>query len=295
MGNMKRVIRVGICILDNHINRIKSCIKMWQKSKYFKSKNIELNLLIADNKKANEADAKLFGLVDSIYYIGGDTIKIEVERLISEKVIGIQNAELLFGAGYAKKQNAILYFAVKYGMDGLFFPAEENTVAPVYHCDYNSLDPDVRVDPICSENDFKLFMELTGSREKAQNSFIDLRSKDSILPFFSLPVSRGEDGYLSKCRSDSETIAQKFFKKCINWIRYKPILSYIANPASYESRIKDIKAKLQLILPKVSRYFKDWYFMMILHELNVYDKNVKNHYRMFKHTTLSWNRLMQFI
>jgi len=160
------------------------------------------------------------------------------------------------------------------------------------------------------------------------NLCINLKEPNRIFPFYNPPRARGEDTFLSTClsdrkvlkvpcytfhdgfstynrllegvlptklkfiKTDNEQIANRFYKACIGWIRYKPLLLYITQPDSYEEKIEDMRCKLIETLPKVSNYFGKQDFMKILPELEKYNKNVEKHYHEFQETQKIWAKIM---
>ena len=54
-------------------------------------------------------------------FIGQNDIKNEVEQLINAGIISADEASKIFGKGYASQRNAVVYSAIKNGMDYLIF------------------------------------------------------------------------------------------------------------------------------------------------------------------------------
>ena len=161
------------------------------------------------------------------------------------------------------------------------------------------------------------------------NLCINLTDPRRIFPFYNPPGARGEDTFLSTClserkvlkvpcytfhdgfatynnllegvlplrlkfiKADTEQITTRFYKACIGWIRYKPLLLYITQPDSYEEKIEEMREHLIETLPKISTYFGQSDFMNVLAELEKYHKNVKKHYREFLETQRIWAKIME--
>jgi hypothetical protein len=161
------------------------------------------------------------------------------------------------------------------------------------------------------------------------NLCINLTDVGRVSPFYNPPGARGEDTFLSTClserkvlhvpvytfhdgfstyndllhgvlpirlkfiRADNEEILTRFYKACIGWIRYKPLLLYITEPGSYEKKIEEIRKQLKGTLPKISTYFKQDGFMNVLTELEKYNRNVSKHYSDFMQTQQIWVKLME--
>jgi hypothetical protein len=79
---------------------------------------------------------------------------------------------------------------------------------------------------------------------------------DGVLPISLKPVC-----------ADSEKIVTRFYKACIGWIRYKPLLLYITQRDAYEQKIQEMREKLNATIPKVCAYFDDVRFTRVLEDL----------------------------
>lgn len=163
------------------------------------------------------------------------------------------------------------------------------------------------------------------------NLCINLTKPERVSAFYNPPGARGEDTFLSTCLSrrkvlrvpcytfhdgfstynhlmdgvlpiklkyiqaDSEKIITRFYRACIGWIRYKPLLIYITQRENYEHKIKEMREQLTATLPKICSYFGREDFMDVIKELDRYDKNVKRHYQHYLETQQIWARINSFI
>ena len=161
------------------------------------------------------------------------------------------------------------------------------------------------------------------------NLGINLTDPSRIFPFYNPKGARGEDTFLSTCLSerkvlripcytfhdgfstyknllegvlpikmkfiqaDNEQIIQRFYKACIGWIRYKPLLTYCTQPDRYEETIEGMRRRLVEVLPKVCAYFGQPDFANVLVELEKYHRNVKNHHQEFLETQRIWAKIME--
>lgn len=161
------------------------------------------------------------------------------------------------------------------------------------------------------------------------NLGINLTDPQRIFPFYNPPGARGEDTFLSTClserkvlsvpcytfhdgfstyndllegvlpirlkfiKADTEQITTRFYKACIGWIRYKPLLLYITQPDRYEEKIEEMREQLTETLPKICAYFGQPNFITVLAELEKYHKNVRKHYREFLETQRIWAKIME--
>jgi len=160
------------------------------------------------------------------------------------------------------------------------------------------------------------------------NLCINLSDYRRIFPFYNPPGARGEDTFLSTClserkvlrvpcytfhdgfstynhllegvlpirlkfiKADTEQITTRFYKACIGWIRYKPLLLYITQPDHYKEKIEEMREQLKETLPKICAYFGQPDFFNVLVELEKYHKNVEKHYREFLETQRIWAKIM---
>ncbi len=160
------------------------------------------------------------------------------------------------------------------------------------------------------------------------NLCINLKDPHRVFPFYNPPGARGEDTFLSTClsdrkvlrvpcytfhdgfatynhllegvlptrlkfvKADTEEIINRFYKACIGWIRYKPLLLYITDPDTYEDRIQEMREQLQRTLPQIAEYFYEPGFKKVAGELEKYHKNVKKHHNEFLETQKVWEKIM---
>ena len=381
----------------------------WYESGLTENENVSLNLFVAyDLKYKNtqpddyrKLDQRIIGMLDYPHFIGGTEIKKEAAMLMTSGVISKYEAELLFGEGYAKKRNAILYFAVKSGMDYLLFiDDDEYPIATIntpdglvwkgqqvlashleaikgadithgHHCGYISPIPQIEFNDILTEDDFRLFIETISNdiinwdsiKEKMQNGgvsyadpnilgsseaeevpeikgakfisgsnlFINLKTEKQLFPFFNPPGARGEDTFLSTCLTDAKVLKvpcyafhdgfltyphllcgilpdtlkpnfagnpevdERFYKACVGWIRYKPLLVYITDRDNYTGVIDQMRANLKKVLPRVQRFFPGCNFVRLYQELEQYAERVPEHFEMFEATKTAWARVLEYL
>lgn len=192
-------VAIGFVTGRKHFqNVLRSYINNWVEHGLVSDKNIRLNIFVSyDLKyfKTQISDYKnvppeLAAMVDSLHFFGTAEVKKEVDHLIAEGILNAEEAELLFGEGYAKKRNVVTYFAIKHKMDKLIFIDDDeypiatlknefgkimwmgqsvigthlkyNSEADIthgYHCGYISPIPYVKFDETLTENDFREFIE----------------------------------------------------------------------------------------------------------------------------------------
>lgn len=179
-----------LSILLTHVNN-------WLEHGLIVDQNIRLHLMVAyDLKyaKTQVSDYKnihpdVASMIDSIRFYGRSSIEKEKQRLVETNTLSEKETDRLFGDGYAKKRNAILYFAIKRKMDRLIFLDDDEYPVAVmknsyghliwmgqsvvgnhikysaeadithgHHCGYVSAIPFIQFDDRLSENDFRRFI-----------------------------------------------------------------------------------------------------------------------------------------
>lgn len=406
----KKNIKVGIGFATGRKNFqkiLRSYIHSWKESGLVDNKNVLLNVFVAYDLTYNKTAKKdyvnihpeLAENLESIRFIGSNDIKQEINYLVKENVLDCTEAKKIFGKGYASQRNAVIYSAIKNGMDYLIFLDDDEYPVAVtntrktavwggqhvllthikhleqadlthgYHCGYISPIPFVEYNNTMKEADFRSFIEaisndilnwdnvkkvmnnggvtyadtsilVSDDTKEVQeinhakfisgaNLGINLTDPRRVQPFYNPPGARGEDSFLSTClsgrkvlkvpcytfhdgfstynhllegvlpiklkfiKADNKLIVDRFYKACIGWIRYKPLLLYITQLDCYKEKIEEIRQQLKAVLPKVCLFFGQKDFMNILTELEKYDKNVKKHYLDFAETQRIWANIVE--
>ena len=120
-----------------------------------------------------------------------------------------------------------------------------------------------------------------------------------------MPVYHFHDGFLKytnitrkkypkvlrKIKSSEEQIEQRFFRASRGWIKYKPLFEYITNKENYEMKMQKTYENLKTGIPEVNKLFENSDFSVLLNDLEIYDKNVKKHYKEYIRTNEIWNEL----
>ncbi len=371
--------------------------------------NITVDVFIAYDLRYNnttlsdytDIPTDVLSLFDSVHFIGNQYIRREAALLIEQGVVSEEDATLLFSAGYAGKRNALLYSALKSGVNALLFLDDDEYPLAVtktrahaiwsgqhvlsthmehihqadithgHHCGYISPIPYIEFNDTLSEQDFRSFIEAISNdilnwdnirnvmsnggvtyadtnvliseeaihvRERNNAKFIsganlciNLNSPERVFPFYNPPGARGEDTFLSTLlrdrsvlrvpcytfhdgfstyqhimhgvlptklraiRSDDEAIVNRFYRACLGWVRYKPLLLYITQNENYDKLIEEMKARLSNTLPKISAYFGKQEFLGIERELDRYHKNVRRHYAQYIKAQNAWENIMRHL
>ena len=123
MKIVKKKINVGVGFVTGRKNFkdvVKTYIHNWNESGLVDNKKVALHLFVAYDLKYTGTkvsdytiiDEEILDIVDSAYYIGNSAISNESQYLVEKEVISSKEAKLIFGEGYAKKRNMVLYFAI---------------------------------------------------------------------------------------------------------------------------------------------------------------------------------------
>jgi hypothetical protein len=196
----KKKINVGIGFVTGRKNFkeiAETYIRSFTQNDHLDTNKYALHLFVAYDLKYTGTqvsdyritDGRLLELVDSAYYLGPAAIAAEVDTLVKDNVITAGEADLVFGEGYARKRNTVLYFAIKNNMDFLIFlDDDEYPMANIkadhgivwrgqeilsahlegiqnadmthgYHCGYISPIPQLQFNRQLTEQEFKLFIE----------------------------------------------------------------------------------------------------------------------------------------
>lgn len=223
-------MKIGIGFVTGRKNFrhiLKTYINHCQTSNFGQKNNVSLNFFaaydlkytgtkISDYKNVDPDDCNR---VDSITFIGRNTVLNEIANLVQNGIVTSREARMIFGDGYGKQRNIVTYFAVKNGMDYLLFiDDDEYPVAPIrekdfdvvwkgqdllkthlenitgadvtngYHCGYISPIPYIEYNSTLTEKDLKLFIEALSNdilnwdsiRSKLQNGGITFAERKVI-------------------------------------------------------------------------------------------------------------------
>ena len=156
---------------------------------------------------------------------------------------------------------------------------------------------------------------------------INLKHIDVIPAFYNPPGARGEDTFFSmmldnckvikvpvyhfhdgflkykslmndkfpkklrKIETKEENVEERFLKASVGWLKYKPLLLYIQEPKKYNEKIQTMKKNLEISVPKMNDLFKTNCFNKLNEILELYDKNVKKHYKAYVDINKFWNNI----
>ena len=209
---------------------------------------------------------------------------------------------------------------------------EEADITHGHHCGYISPIPYVEYNDKMTEDDFRTFIEAVSNDILSWNKVRKVMENGGVTyadtRILNSDEARGEDTFLSTCltnrrvlripcytfhdgfstyqqlfegilpirlkfiRADGEQVTSRFYRACIGWIRYKPLLIHITQPDRYEEKIQLMRRQLNQTLPRLCEFFQDPEFMNILTEFEKYNRNVKKHHREFLETQRIWSKMM---
>ena len=92
-------------------------------------------------------------------------------------------------------------------------------------------------------------------------------------------------------RHSEDTVEKRFYKACLGWIKYKPLLVYILEKDKYRDIINDVYNRLEKSIPKINSLYSNYDFRQITEALKTYDQNVENDYNSYIEVNNIWNEL----
>lgn len=197
---MPNTVNVGIGFATGRKNFrdvARAYAENWYESGLTDDENIRLNLIINydltyKNTKPSDyrnLDQRITDMLEYPFFIGENVMPQEMAILVSMGIINKYEADLLFGEGYGKKRNAIMYFAIKNRMDYLLYIDDDEyplaslktpdglvwkgqqvlathlkhiknaDITHGHHCGYVSPIPQIIFDKTLKEEDFQLFIK----------------------------------------------------------------------------------------------------------------------------------------
>lgn len=189
---------IGFVTGRKHFRKVlKTYAYRWRQTSAAIKNKVKLHLFIAYDIEYNNTQVEdyvnirqeILDIADSVFFISPAMIQDEINLLEEQNIAGLKEAGLVFSKGYAGQRNAILYFALKNGIDYLtFLDDDEYPLAvtkthnlPVWsgqdifathlkylenadittgmHCGYISPIPQLCFNNTLTEADFRLFIE----------------------------------------------------------------------------------------------------------------------------------------
>ncbi|SHH33614.1 hypothetical protein SAMN02745245_01119 [Anaerosphaera aminiphila DSM 21120] len=193
-------------------------INAWKSNSSGEECPIEVNLFVVTDFQYTDTteedyiirDKNVLNSINKIYYLDKEVIDREVKYLLKDVLDSEEEAALIFGDGYAKMRNQILYFAKKENMDYLiFFDDDEYPLAclkegehllwagqdPIsthvkhlqssdmtngFHCGYISPIPKIEYNDVFREEDFKNLIESVSNDILSWDSVKEVLEQDGI-------------------------------------------------------------------------------------------------------------------
>lgn len=198
---MKMILNIAIGFVTGrkHFQSILTTyVNNWLEHGLIVDKKIRLHLLVAYDLKYAKTTVndyknispEVAELIDSISFYGKNAVELEKQELVRKNILTENEVDLLFGDGYAKKRNTVVYFAIKKKMDRLIFIdddeypmavsknkqndliwrgqsmvgshirySEEADITHGHHCGYISPIPYIKFSARLQEADFKTFIK----------------------------------------------------------------------------------------------------------------------------------------
>lgn len=138
---------------------------------------------------------------------------------------------------------------------------------------------------------------------RGEDTFFSMGLEDSKV--IKVPVYHFHDGFLkykeimeSKfpkklklVKSSDKTVEKRFYKACLGWIKYKPLLMYLTDKENYKDKMEVTHRKLKRSIKKVDSLYDNYNFENLLTALEKYDCDVEKHYQAFLETNKVWKKL----
>lgn len=199
MDQLKKVkVGIGFATGRKMFRKVlKSYIYNWKESGLVDNKNISINIFVAYDLSYNKTSKgdytnirpDLAENIDGQFFIARSELEQEIDDLVEKNIIDRMEAAKIFGKGYASQRNAVIYSAIKNGMDYLIFLDDDEYPLAVththknaiwggqhvlsshienighadfthgYHCGYISPIPYIEYNDTMTETDFRLFIE----------------------------------------------------------------------------------------------------------------------------------------
>ena len=136
-----------------------------------------------------------------------------------------------------------------------------------------------------------------------EDTFFSLNLQEAIV--MKVPVYHFHDGFLKYkqimsnnfpknlrlIRHSEDTVEKRFYKACLGWIKYKPLLVYILEKENYRNIINEVYNRLEKSIPKINSLYPNYDFGQITEALKSYDQNVENDYNSYIEVNNIWNEL----
>lgn len=138
---------------------------------------------------------------------------------------------------------------------------------------------------------------------RGEDTFFSLGLKDCKV--MKVPVYHFHDGFL-KYKSimkgqfpeelrlilhSEDAVEKRFYKACLGWIKYKPLLVYLLQKDNYRQMMDDVYEKIGNSVDKINLLYDEYDFHDVYDALKEYDQNVENDYNDFISTNKVWNEL----
>lgn len=96
---------------------------------------------------------------------------------------------------------------------------------------------------------------------------------------------------LKLVKASDKAVEKRFYKACLGWIKYKPLLMYLMDTENYKKKMEVTHRKLKRSIKKIDALYDNYNFYDLLDALEKYDSDVEKHYRAFLDTNRVWKKL----
>ncbi len=269
-SNGKIKVGIGFATGRKHFQRVlNTYVYNWKESGLVEAEKVELNLFVAYDLQYNNTKPsdytnicnKLTDMIENIYFVDAQFMLKEIDSITGSGVISKDEADLFFrrGRGYAVKRNAVLYTAIKAGMDCLLFLDDDEYPMAVSriddelrwsgqhilathlrhiknadltngrHCGYISPIPYINFDNSLTENDFRMFIEAIS------NDIINWDTINSVMKNFGVTYADMEVLSCDRAEEVNEIMGSKFISGanlCINLNNPQRVMPFYNPPGA---------------------------------------------------------------
>ena len=92
-------------------------------------------------------------------------------------------------------------------------------------------------------------------------------------------------------KHSEDDVEKRFFKACLGWIKYKPLLMYITEPEKYKDIMKDVYIRLERSIAKINTLYPNYNFDEVFEAFKDYDNHVEEDYQAFLEVNSIWDEL----
>lgn len=140
---------------------------------------------------------------------------------------------------------------------------------------------------------------------RGEDTFFSCALKETHAEVLQIPVYHFHDAFLKftglmnkkypkklkNISTKDSTISLRFRRTTLGWTKYKPLLFYILNRASYREIMDKARSNLENSVKEMSTTFPNCDLMDLVEILNEFGSNVEKHYEEYQQVNEIWNKI----